>query len=224
MGYFHENYPGKYLHYVPILVDTENLPQRENRSKKITYCGIFDNDGVDILVKAIQMVVKDFSEYRLQLIGMAKINRIERDLRDLVVQETLTEHVIFRGPQPHEVVAAELAKSALLVLARPESLQAQYGFPTKLGEYLITANPVVATSVGEIPHYLVDNKNAYLAVPGDMASLSAKIREALSNPEKAAKIGMEGRKTALNHFNNKLETKKILEWIDKYFLHCPGEL
>jgi len=213
--YFQKNYPKKKIHHVPILVDAENLPQRENRSNKITYCGIFDNDGVDTLIKAFQMVVKNFPQYQLQLIGMAKKDRIEKELRALVNQANLTDQVIFRGPQPHEVVGYELSKSALLVLARPESIQAQYGFPTKLAEYLITSNPVVVTSVGEIPDYLKDNKNAYLAVPGDVMTLSEKIQEALSFPLRAAKIGAEGRNAALAYFNNIYETKKIIEWIEK---------
>jgi len=213
--YFQKNYPKKKIHHVPILVDAENLPQRENRSNKITYCGIFDNDGVDTLIKAFQMVVKKFPQYQLQLIGMAKKDRIEKELRALVNQANLTDQVIFRGPQPHEVVGYELSKSALLVLARPESIQAQYGFPTKLAEYLITSNPVVVTSVGEIPDYLKDNKNAYLAVPGDVMTLSEKIQEALSFPLRAAKIGAEGRNAALAYFNNIYETKKIIEWIEK---------
>ena len=49
----------------------------------------------------------------------------------------------------------------MLVLARPDNIQAKGGFPTKLGEYLATGNPVVVTKVGEIPNYLIDGVNAF---------------------------------------------------------------
>ncbi len=54
----------------------------------------------------------------------------------------------------------------------PDSKQAQGGFPTKLGEYLATGNPVCATTVGEIPDYLVDGESVYFAVPGSVDSFA----------------------------------------------------
>lgn len=56
-----------------------------------------------------------------------------------------------------------LKNAEALVLDRPNSLQAQYGFPTKLGEYLLTGNPVVVTKVGDIPLYLKDGVSALLS-------------------------------------------------------------
>ena len=56
-----------------------------------------------------------------------------------------------------------LCNAKLLALARPDSIQAQGGFPTKLGEYLATGRPVVVTKVGEIPDYLEDGVNAFLS-------------------------------------------------------------
>ena len=103
------------------------------------------------------------------------------------------------------------------MLARPNSIQAQFGFPTKLGEYLMTAKPVVVTSTGEIPCYLQDNEHAYIALPDDDISLSEKLREALRFPDKSLTIGRNGKKQALKYFNNKHETKKILDFIDRLF-------
>ena len=56
-----------------------------------------------------------------------------------------------------------LMDSEVLALDRPNSIQAQCGFPTKLGEYLLTGNPVVVTKVGDIPLFLEDGVSALLA-------------------------------------------------------------
>jgi len=104
-----------------------------------------------------------------------------------------------------------------LVLPRPDSLQAQHGFPTKLGEYLATGNPTLVTSVGEIPDYLTDNLNCYMAVPGNVESLKNKLLEIIENYQKAKKVGLQGRKTAEIYFNNIEQTKKIITTVEKYF-------
>ena len=105
-----------------------------------------------------------------------------------------------------------LVNAEALVLARPDNIQAQYGFPTKLGEYLLTGNPVVVTSVGEIPLFLKDDVNAYLAKPGDVKEIAYKIYESLTSG-KARLIGEAGKQTALESFNSDVEADKILKFI-----------
>ncbi|MEO7491038.1 MAG: glycosyltransferase, partial [Ferruginibacter sp.] len=90
---------------------------------------------------------------------------------------------------------------------RPDSKQAQGGFPTKLGEYLATGNPVCATSVGEIPDYLVDAESIYFAEPGSINSFTIAMERALSNTEEARSIGMKGREVAEKHFNKDIQSK-----------------
>ena len=94
-----------------------------------------------------------------------------------------------------------LKNAAVLALDRPESLQAQCGFPTKLGEYLLTENPVVVTKVGDIPLFLKDGETALIAEE--------------RNPEEASKIGKAGALVAMREFNYLNETKKIIDVIKR---------
>jgi len=50
-------------------------------------------------------------------------------------------------------------------------------FPTKIGEYLAAARPVVTSSIGEVARYLEDATTAYLAAPGDAPAFGRKIVE-----------------------------------------------
>lgn len=120
------------------------------------------------------------------------------------------ESVIFTGVIPADQIPQHLLNADILALDRPNSLQAQYGFPTKLGEYLLTANPVVVTKVGDIPLFLTDKVSALLAEPCNIQSFSNNLIWAIENTEKARQIGYNGYKIALKEFNSSSEALKII--------------
>ena len=64
--------------------------------------------------------------------------------------------------------------------------------------------------VGNISDFLVDGKNAFIAEPGNIISISNKMIEVSDNPNNANTIAIAGKETALNEFNSIKETKKIL--------------
>ena len=88
-------------------------------------------------------------------------------------------------------------------------------FPSKLGEYLLTENPVVVTKVGDIPLFLKDGESALLAEERNASEFSSKLIWALEHPEEAARIGKAGALVALRQFNYLTETKKIIDVIKK---------
>jgi glycosyltransferase involved in cell wall biosynthesis len=102
------------------------------------------------------------------------------------------------------------------VLARPDSLQAQAGFPTKLGEYLATGRPVVVTRTGEIGSYLVDGKSAYLAEPGNVKDIARQIDAVLSNPDAARVVGEAGRKVSIECFDWRVHKDELVRWMKQF--------
>lgn len=70
------------------------------------------------------------------------------------------------GDVHRDKVPELLCRSKILALARPDNLQSEGGFPTKLGEYLSTGNLVIITDVGDIPFYLKDGESALIAKAG----------------------------------------------------------
>ena len=119
--------------------------------------------------------------------------------------------VTFTGLVSSYELPQVLKDAECLVLARPDTLQAKYGFPTKLGEYLLTENPVVVTSVGEIPLYLDDHVNAYLTTPGDSSKIASSIIEALTSST-ANEIGKAGAVVAKTNFNCEIESQKVISF------------
>lgn len=103
-----------------------------------------------------------------------------------------------------------LSNAEMLLLTRPNNKQAHYGFPTKLGEYLLSKRPVVVSRVGDIDAFLIDGLNAILVQPDDVAEIANKMIWISNNPLESNKLGIKGHECAISNFNNVTEVKKIL--------------
>ena len=191
--------------------------KKTNDDIYIAYCGTASNnkDGVDDLIKAFGIVVKSHPEVSLKIMGKAPTKNDESGNLKLVEQLCLKDKVEFTGIIPASDMPQMLKNATIVALARPDSLQAQCGFPTKLGEYLLSENPVVVTKVGDIPLFLKDGETALLAKERNPEEFASKMIWALNHPEKASQIGKEGAKVALKEFNYKTEAKKIVDVIFK---------
>lgn len=114
------------------------------------------------------------------------------------------------GADPRVHIAGYLAREDLLrlyagahALLAPlfDDVSSKARFPTKVGEYLASARPVVTTRVGEIPRYLEDDVTAVVCSPGDPELYGRRILDLLDDPAGAAAIGREGRLLAETRFH-----------------------
>jgi len=209
-----------FLH-VPMTVDFDrfnNIKIKNNTNKYIAYCGELNNkkDGVDLLIDAFAILTKDFPDLSLFLIGNAASDEELQLYKKKIIQYQLSKKVLLTGRISKDAIPELLCNATLLALARPESPQAENGFPTKLGEYLATGKPVVVTSVGEIPNYLTNEINVFMAEPGSINSLVSKIKTILLDYSHALEIGENGKKVAIEHFNNLTQAKNILNFIKSF--------
>ena len=172
-----------------------------------------DKDGVNILLKAFSIVVSKYEDVLLVLIGYSNSQVHHDKLIQLTHEYNIVNKVIFTGRIHRDEIPRYFCNAIGLVLARPDNIQAKGGFPTKLGEYLATGKPVVVTKVGEIPYYLNDNDNAFLAEPNSAESFANKMIELLSDQDHAKQIGKEGKKLTEEVFNYKVQAKRILEFL-----------
>lgn len=166
----------------------------------------------DVLIKAFAIVAKQVADVKLYIIGGFPFKKDKETDLELVKILGIEDRVVFTGPIPRDDMPQMLKNAEALVLARPDNIQAKYGFPTKLGEYLLTENPVVLTSVGDIPLFLKDGESAYIATAGDVDGIAAKLIEAITSPN-AQTIGKKGSEVAMQEFNSEIEAKKITDFI-----------
>lgn len=206
----------KFLHF-PMTVDLSrfNIDKNDVKYSKpyIAYTGALSNnkDGIDILIKAFNIISQKYSDIHLYLAGFYSGDVIMQ--KELIEKYKLKERVTYLGTLDKEEIPNFICNASLLVLPRPESHQAQGGFPTKLGEYLASGNPVCVTRVGEIPDYLEDNISAFMAEPGDIASFADAMDRALCNSNEKINVGLNGRKVAEEIFNIDIQSKRLVDFL-----------
>lgn len=190
---------------------------KQPAEKYVAYCGTASNnkDGVDELIKAFSIVHQTHPEVKLYIIGKTPDKDDVSGNLKLIKDLGLQDVIVFTGIVSYSNMPQMLKNATILALDRPDSLQAKCGFPTKLGEYLLTENPVVVTKVGDIPLFLQDGQSALLAEERNPEEFASKLIWVLEHPSEAAEIGKKGAKIALSEFNYLNETKKILNVINK---------
>lgn len=203
------------IHIINMTVDVDrfNGLEKQGNEKSIVFCGNGANnkDGVDQLIKAFAIVHKTHPDYMLKIIGPAPKRGDNSGNIELVESLDLVDFVVFMGRKSPDEVPQLLKNASILALDRPDSLQAQNGFPTKLGEYLLTENPVCVTNVGDIPLFLRDGVSALIAEHDNIEGFAAKLLWAIEHPEEAMKIGKQGAEVARTNFCPMTEAKKMLK-------------
>ncbi|MBM4355370.1 MAG: glycosyltransferase family 4 protein [Deltaproteobacteria bacterium] len=203
---------------IPILVDFSRFsPVDRDRSAevRVVYCGdpYGRKDGVPILLEAFGRVAPQFPMARLWVVGDSYVPGVLDGLRKTAEELGIGERVVFTGRVSGTEVPRLLGEADILALARPTSLQAKGGFPTKLGEYLATGNPVVATRVGELGDWLEDGKEVFFCEPDSAESFARRLRDVLLLPDKGREVGQRGRDKALQCFDYRVHAGPLEAFI-----------
>lgn len=209
--------PGVAFLKVPMTVDLERFstrwPECDYRKPYIAYCGTssFAKDGVDILIRSFAAISNQYPGLNLYLATYWHADGPR--MLELIRETGLGKRIIYLGPLDREEIPPFLQHASVLALPRPDSKQARGGFPTKLGEYLATGNPVCVTRVGEIPGYLHHDESAFMAEAGSVDSFIAALSCALGDEVHAARVGKRGRAVAETCFSMDVQAKRIYDFL-----------
>ncbi|MBA7575345.1 glycosyltransferase family 1 protein [Candidatus Atribacteria bacterium 1244-E10-H5-B2] len=185
---------------IPILTDTDKTDtifvQKSNKDCfKIAYTGTISEkrDGVFSFLKSIHSLGNKKPGIIVNLYGPVT-NSGKLYLNAIINKYQLLEIVKYHGNLPADEIPEILRAHDLLVLPRPLNLQTNYGFSTKLAEYLNSGVPVLSTKISDSELYLTNEKNIYFTdslKPKDIASKLNKIIETRSLNIKIAKAAIE---------------------------------
>jgi glycosyltransferase involved in cell wall biosynthesis len=210
--------------FLPMTIDPERYNNttttKENKTYITVVFGTHNRDGLFQSIIAYNKYTNIKKEKPLKLIligdyiGLCKTHPECNQILDYIIENKLEDNIEFKGLIPINEVPNILINSKCL-LTTPLSYTSG-GFPTKLGEYLLSGVPVVATSAGEIDLYLTNNENILLSNVGDLESIAKNLLYVDSNEIETKKIGESGKKIALNVFNAENYTKKLITYLTNF--------
>jgi glycosyltransferase involved in cell wall biosynthesis len=125
-------------------------------------------------------------------------------LTTLAQRLNLSERVIFLGHRND--IGDLLACCTLFVL--PSIYE---GLPLSVLEAMAAGKPVVATAVGGTPEALVHMETGLLVPPADPKALADAIRQILSDPERACRMGAAGRARVRREFSADSMAQRVMQ-------------
>jgi glycosyltransferase involved in cell wall biosynthesis len=193
-----------YVHNGLDLAHYQAVPERRAFPRPFVLCVSrhVRKKGVDTLLQAFAMVVREIPELSLVLIGGGPL--IEENKR-LARKLEIERHVVFMGAVAHAEVSAFFAACATYVLpSRAEP------FGLVLLEAAYYRRAIVCTRVGGVREIITNGVNGVLVDPDDPVDLAAQILAVLRNPELAARLGQQAYETLMTRF---LWKQRVLDYI-----------
>ncbi len=218
------------IHISPILIDEndskniiklddDNIIKKYFDEKKgkyniIVYSGSFgEKDGFPYILNAFEKLLLHHSMSLLVTTGKpSKYNPIENIL-EIINELGIIDNFKYLGLVNRNELKFINQNADLLLVCRSNSEFANHGFPWKLGEYLMTKNPIIATKVGDIETYLQDNKEIFLAEPENAESIANKMIQVFDDYDKAKEIANNGYLKALEVFDYVKNSKELIKFI-----------
>jgi len=190
------------LHIIHCGVEPERYgpPTWDDENVELTFVGrLAPVKGLRFLLPAFEEALKTQPNLRLKIIGDGP----ERAALEAQAAP-LKDAVRFTGPLSQADVAAELAKTDVLVL--PSFAE---GVPVVLMEAMASGKPVIATQVAGVSELVKSGENGLVIPPGHSAALKDAILALAADPEGRRRMGQAGRETVEAGFNIQKEASRL---------------
>ncbi len=170
---------------------------------------IVKGKGLEYLLRVWNGLVKEHKDIHLILIGSGQGYSLscEEELQNYVLENDLSSSVSITGAIYN--VYDYLAMADFFVF--PSETE---GCPMSLLEALAFGLPSIASRIDGITDIVEDGKNGILVPYGNEESLYAAMKEVLSNPEEARKLGCAGRETISKKFSLNVIVDRYVELVD----------
>jgi glycosyltransferase involved in cell wall biosynthesis len=199
-------FPKVPLFFLPVTVNRELLENQEQdrppRALTLFYSGSFnEKDGLPYLLEGLYLTRKAGVPLRLMLSGKGTAKEMEL-FWETVRRFGLADIVDYKGFLTRTAYLQSLSSGAdVFCMTRINSAYANAGFPFKLGEFLATGKPVIASKVGDVEKYLTNN-DAYLVNPENPEEIKNALVDIARFPLLAKVAGLNGREVARKYFDH----------------------
>lgn len=211
-----EIYPQKYHNRIyvvenasdPFLFVYTGLPER----LRVGFIsGIAPGRGIELLIKAMELVKKRVTEAELSIAGTPHKETVQYylDLKKRYESDWMS----FHDDIYYSTNASQFIRECYLtVIPHPDHVYYHAALPVKLFDSLACGRPVVATNCKETAEILVKYKCGLVSdfTPEDLAE---KISQLLLNREEASEMGKNGRRLIEEIYNWDNMAKKIIKII-----------
>ena len=178
-------------------------------------------EGIHILIKAFATIIKEAPLSQLFIAGnipedgyLPWLDHGVIDFKKMAETLGISGKITFSGMLGKEDLIDILNAADVLVMPKIDHQYNAVAMPIKVGEYLATANPFVASNICDLDKYFIDGKNIQLVEPNNPDLLSKRILWVYKNRKIARAIGKEGYIKAEEMFNYSCWVTTLLKAIE----------
>lgn len=210
-----KKYGGKNINIIPNGIDTKIFNQNGDKINGfndfypliITTSRLVPKNGIDILIKTISKLKKEYSDIGCLIIGTGEQ---ERYLQNLCHQLNATDNIKFLGFIENKKLPKYYCAADIFV--RPSL---QEGFGISFIEAMACNIPVIGSKTGGIVDIINDKVDGVLVQPGDVDDLYNKIKLLIENEDLRKEIARNGYKKAIENYGWEIIGDKILKLYKK---------
>ena len=166
--------------------------------------------GVDLLIKAMKIVVQKVPNAKLLIIGQGPL---KKDLVEMIKDLKLEKNILLLGPILHDEIPLYIAASNLLV--HPSLAES-------LGRVLLEAQavgkPVVAFKVGGTREAIKDGETGILVELGNYEKFAEAILNLIKDHRLAKEMGLKGRRYVETNYEFWRQEKSLVKLYYSVFL------
>ncbi|MDC8006306.1 glycosyltransferase family 4 protein [Aureisphaera galaxeae] len=175
----------------------------------IAYVGrLSEKKGVDVLLKALKLVIQERPEMKLHLMGGSKED-VEKYQR-IATELGLKESTVFHGSQPKEKVLELFSRAQFAVVP---SLSEGFGFVVI--EAFSTKTPVIGSKTGGIKEIVREGKDGLLVPPGNAEALGQTMLKFLNIENATSQFGRQ----AYQRFLDRFEIQHVVHTFAEHLTH-----
>lgn len=181
--------------FIPNAVETQGLHERlDNNGFRILAVGsLTAQKDHATLISALGMLARIGVQFTATIIGQGSL---QETLQAHVEREGIVEKVRFSGALPHDAVLREYENADVFVLSSRWE-----GSPNTVLEAMAAGLPVVATHVGGVSDFVLDQETGILVQPGEPEAISRALASLARDPILRSDMGIAGRERVSNHFS-----------------------
>lgn len=204
------------LHYRSISVDFDRYPSNSvcfSDPLTLFYSGTFGRkDGVPVLLEAFDVLAAKHKTIRLVLTGKGSDEAL-KPVFARIEASPYKDRINYKGYLDDDAYYAALNAADIPCMTRINIDYARAGFPFKLGEFLATGKPVIASRISDVEALLEDRRDAALVEPGDSGGIAKAVEYLMDHPADAAAIGRCGRAKARALFDYPTQGQLLLKFL-----------
>lgn len=168
-----------------------------------------ERKGFAYLLKACRILKDQGYEMECRIVGAGPQGKA---LAEMIDQLSLRDTVTLCGALPHPEVVNEYERAEIFVLpAIIDSAGGRDGIPNVILEAMAVELPVVSTTISGIAEVVQDGKNGLLVPYADESALAEAIAALLDRPDERRRLGENGRKTVVEHFELERNVEQLLQ-------------